>query len=82
MLLWPRQVLARAPDEKPRVVPTFGPDDTDSAIRSSVVAFAQGMRTAGWTAGANVGLDYRLAAQILNARPRLPAEAADLKPTV
>ena len=60
----------------------FRPDDTNSAIRSSVVAFAQGMRTAGWTAGANVGLDYRLAAQILNARPRLPAEAADLKPTV
>jgi hypothetical protein len=74
-LVWAQQVLARAPDEKPRVVLLSAGDDTDSAIRSSVVAFEQGMLTAGWTAGANVRLDYRWAGTVLNARPRLPQNA-------
>jgi putative tryptophan/tyrosine transport system substrate-binding protein len=82
MLVWAQQVLARAPDEKPRVVLLSAGDDTDSAIRSSVVAFERGMRTAGWTAGANVRLDYRWAGTDPQRATAAGAEVPDLKPTV
>ena len=82
MIVWPQQVLARAPDEMPRVILLSAGDETDPAVRTSVVAFEQGMRTAGWTAGVNMRLDYRWAGTDPQRATAAAAEVAGLKPTV
>jgi hypothetical protein len=44
VVVWAQRVLARAPDELPRVILLSAGDGADSVIRTSVVAFEQGMR--------------------------------------
>ena len=47
-------ILARAPDELSRVILVSAGDGADPASRTSVVAFEQGMKAAGWSAGVNI----------------------------
>jgi putative ABC transport system substrate-binding protein len=84
VVVWAQQVLARAPDELPRVVLVSAGDGADPALRSSVVAFEQGMRAAGWSAGVNMRLDYRWlgADNLVQRATEAAAELAGLKPTV
>jgi putative tryptophan/tyrosine transport system substrate-binding protein len=84
MVVWAQQVLARAPDELPRVILVSAGDGADPASRRSVVAFEQGLSAAGWSAGVNMRLDYRwLGADDLTKRAAAAAaEIAGLRPTV
>jgi hypothetical protein len=76
-----QQVLARAPDELPRVILVSAGDGADPASRTSVVAFEQGLSAAGWSAGVNMRLDYRwLGADDLT--KRAAAEVHDRMPVV
>ena len=59
VVVWAQQVLARAPDELPRVILVSAGDEADPASRTSVVAFEQGLSAAGWSASVNMRLDYR-----------------------
>jgi putative tryptophan/tyrosine transport system substrate-binding protein len=84
VVVWAQQVLARAPDELPRVILVSAGDGADPASRTSVVAFEQGLSAAGWSAGGNMRLDYRwLGTDDLTKRAAAAAaEIARLRPTV
>jgi hypothetical protein len=84
VVVWAQRVLARAPDELPRVILVSAGDGADPASRTSVVAFEQGLSAAGWSAGVNMRLDYRwLGADDLTKRAAAAvAEIAGLRPTV
>ena len=84
MLVLAQQVLARAPDETPRVVLVTIGEESDPAVRSPLVAFEQGMQTAGWSAGVNMRLDYRWlgANNVAQRATDAAAEIVALKPTV
>jgi putative tryptophan/tyrosine transport system substrate-binding protein len=59
-------------------------EEADPAVRSPIVAFEQGMRTAGWSAAVNMRLDYRWlgASNIVQRATEVAAEIVALKPTV
>jgi putative tryptophan/tyrosine transport system substrate-binding protein len=84
MFVLAQQVLARAPDETPRVVLVTIGEESDPAVRSPLVAFEQGMQTAGWSAGVNMRLDYRWlgANNVAQRATDAAAEIVALKPTV
>src|SRR4051794_37709438 len=79
-----QRVLARAQDETPRVVLVTIGEEADPAVRSPIVAFEQGMRMAGWSAGVNMRLDYRWlgANNVAQRATDAAAEIVALKPTV
>jgi putative tryptophan/tyrosine transport system substrate-binding protein len=84
VVVWAQQVLARALDEMPRVVLVAIGDQSDPAVRSGTVAFEQGMRAAGWSAGVNIRLDFRSlgASNIVQRATEVAAEIVALKPAV
>ena len=77
LVVWAQQVPARAPDELPRVILGSAGDEADPAIRTFVVAFEQGLRAVGWSAGVNMRLDYRWLGKRAAAAA---AETAGLRP--